>query len=169
MKADAICCHALCKMVDSDQPYCVPWQISKSVSVLLAQACPTMVNHLTSSPPKVCVWRLETYLLYKAGFHTGGWKSPPQKLWNWVCFVTGIKQQSFVRSNLRESKFEIFLGGMPPDPPSWHTFRTLLSSCYHPVPPKLKILYETLHSGRARLFTEHTSLMNVFGWEMSCY
>ena len=41
---------------------------------------------------------------------------------------------------------------MPPDLPSRHAcaFRTLLSSCYHPVspppPPQLKILYETLLS-----------------------
>ena len=34
---------------------------------------------------------------------------------------------------------------MPPDPPSSHArLRTPLSSCYHPVPPQLKILHETL-------------------------
>ena len=38
-------------------------------------------------------------------------------------------------------------GSMPPDPPSRHACvsHTLLSSCYHPVPPQLKILCETLH------------------------
>ena len=58
-----------------------------------------------------------------------------------------------VRSNLRGSKFKIFLGGHAPRPPSRHThlcvcehaFTTLLSSYNHPVSPlHLKILYETM-------------------------
>ena len=52
--------------------------------------------------------------------------------------------------NLRGSKFKIFLGDMPPDPPSGHVCMSglshaTISSCYHPVfPLQLKILYETL-------------------------
>ena len=59
-----------------------------------------------------------------------------------------------IRSNLRGSKFKIFLGGggMPPDPPSSHTLLRVregaFTRCYHPVspppPPQLKILYETI-------------------------
>ena len=50
------------------------------------------------------------------------------------------------------SKIKIFLGGMPPDPPSRHAYlcvRERAFTCYyHPAtilfPPQLKILYETL-------------------------
>ena len=62
-------------------------------------------------------------------FIQGGLESPPQKSWDCV------------RSNLRGSKFKIFLGGgIPLDPFSRHAhlhmcacFHALLSSCYHPV------------------------------------
>ena len=59
----------------------------------------------------------------------------------WGCVVW---KPDCTRSNLRESKFKIFLGGggMPPDTPSiathaeaWTCFCMLLSSCYHPVSP----------------------------------
>ena len=52
-----------------------------------------------------------------------------------------------VRSNLRGSKFKTFPGGACPQTPLVGTqaFHTLLSPCYHAVPPPhLKILYETL-------------------------
>ena len=45
------------------------------------------------------------------------------------------------------TKIQKFPGGACPQTPlvGTHAFRTLLSSCYHPVfPPQLKILYETL-------------------------
>ena len=80
---------------------------------------------------------------------------PPRNLeieYDYYCFVTGINNNlvpDSIRSNLRGSKFKIFLGGwgggggMPSDPPSRHT------RYYHPAtvlsyPPQLKILYETL-------------------------
>ena len=52
-----------------------------------------------------------------------------------------------VRSNLRGHKFKIFMGAMPPDPPSRHTHVShatiiLLPSC---SPPHLRIMYETLY------------------------
>ena len=64
-----------------------------------------------------------------------------------VCVIKMLLGQfvpNCVRSNLRGSKFKIYLGGMPP-PPSRHAcLHTLLSSCYHPIPPPPPHLYETL-------------------------
>ena len=65
-----------------------------------------------------------------------------------------------VRSNLRGSKFKIFLGGMPPDP---HThMRALLSSYYHHVPPPTQ-KKKTLKILRliARPCSTHTSCYTV--------
>ena len=70
-----------------------------------------------------------------------------------------------IRSDLRRSKFKIFLGGgMPPDPPSSHAcLHMLLSSCYHPVspPPQLKILYETLKCVQAQVESISTATHGV--------
>ena len=97
----------------------------------------------------------QVWLVRLAGFHTEGWgpwnfplqpEFPPQKSWNWVwvlLWLVCVVWKVCPRSNLRGSKFKIFPGrrDMPPDPPSTtHAY----ARCYHPVPPELKILYETL-------------------------
>ena len=107
-----------------------------------------------------CALRAGVYI----GFHSrvsygGGWNflpqpqfpppppPPPRNLE--LSMVTIVLSQVLnnnlvpdcVSSNLRGSKFNIFVGGMPPDPPKRHArlrMRTLLSSrytiLYHPVP-----------------------------------
>ena len=54
-----------------------------------------------------------------------------------------------VRGNLRGMQIQNFSEGHAPNTPlvGMHVFRTLLSTCYHPVSPLLKILYETLRAG----------------------
>ena len=82
----------------------------------------------------------------------GGWKfpplsnhnfpPPPKKSWYWVwLLLSGINNNhvpDFIRSNLRGSKFKIFLrggGGMPPGPQvGMHAFFTPLSFCSLPPP-----------------------------------
>ena len=102
-----------------------------------------------------------------------GWNSPPPppemlKLSMVAIVLSQVLNNNLVPDcNLRGSKFKIFLGGIPPDPPSRHVCvsglsHATISSCYHPVfPLQLKILYETLrllprnlHSATAKTGTE---------------
>ena len=99
--------------------------------------------------------------IYCQGFiqREGGLESPPSspeilKLSMVIIALSQVLNNNlvpdFVRSNLRGSKFKIFLGGvgMPPDSPSRHTCIShatmiLLPSCSQPPPPQIKILLET--------------------------
>ena len=57
----------------------------------------------------------------------GGLEFPPQKIMKFsmnIIVLSQVLKNNLVpdcfRSNLRGSKFKIFLGSMPPDPPSRH-------------------------------------------------
>ena len=87
--------------------------------------------------------RTDTFLLARYSYRGGSWNSPSEILI--LSMVIIVLSQVLnnnlvldcVRSNLRGSKFKIFLGGKPPDPPGRHTclhvHERAFTHYYHPA------------------------------------
>ena len=85
---------------------------------------------------------------------------PPRKLeieCGYYCYVTSIKQQSCPKFCQKQSEriwIQIFLGAVPPDPPSRHTCLHVCERAfrcyYHPAIILFKILYKNLKTTRLK-------------------